>query len=67
MAAELEETSGSRVGLYILHLTNDLVFARHGTEHRAGPGSRGFLFLPLASLLVHPGCQQKLDFGVSFG
>lgn len=68
VAAELEETSGSRVELYISYSIGDLVFARHGTEHRAGPRSRAFHPLPLALLLlVHPGYPQKLGVGVFFG
>lgn len=67
VAALLEETSGSRVELYISHVIDDLVFARHDTGHRAGPRSRGFHPIPFASLLVHPGSQQKLGVGVSFG
>lgn len=53
--------------LYISHVIDDLVFARHVKGHRAGPRSRGFHPIPFASLLVHPGSQQKLGVGVSFG
>lgn len=33
--------------LYVSHVIGDLVFARHGMGHRAGPRSRGFHLSPL--------------------
>lgn len=50
VAAEPGETSGSRVGMCILRLADDPVFARHGTEHGAGPRSRGVTLPPCVAI-----------------